>query len=175
MQRLLGPCSQGHGLPKAPKLLFVGCTVAVKNFFMTIPGDVFAQRRHSAGTAPIITLFIPGTPLKNTHLQKHALSIQNSIWGAEFRTLGPVACIRLKKKSLVYQQGGGRVQNSGPWDPWLPVVENSRRFAQRGHSARCAPPVVSLGFSKQLVCKVHHPVPRHASRVIFDRCGWPQY
>ena len=39
-----------------------------------------------------------------------------------------------KKNSLVYQQGGGRVQNSGPWDPWLPVVENSRLFAQRAHS-----------------------------------------
>ena len=25
--------------------------------------------------------------------------------------------------------------NSGPWDPWLPVVENSRLFA---HRARCA-------------------------------------
>ena len=24
-----------------------------------------------------------------------------------------------------------RVQNSGPWDPWLPVVKNSRLFAQR--------------------------------------------
>ena len=23
------------------------------------------------------------------------------------------------------------VQNSGPWDPWLPVVENSLLFAQR--------------------------------------------
>ena len=31
------------------------------------------------------------------------------------------------------------MQNSGPWDPWLLVVENSRLFAQRGHSARCAP------------------------------------
>ena len=31
------------------------------------------------------------------------------------------------------------VQNPGPWDPWLPVVENSRLFAQRGHSARRAP------------------------------------
>ena len=31
------------------------------------------------------------------------------------------------------------MQNSGPWDPWLPVVENSRLFAQRSHSARCAP------------------------------------
>ena len=30
------------------------------------------QRGHSAGTAPIITLFIPGTPLKTTHLQKDA-------------------------------------------------------------------------------------------------------
>ena len=28
------------------------------------------------------------------------------------------------------------VQNSGPWDPWLPGVENSRLFAQPAHSAR---------------------------------------
>ena len=34
---------------------------------------------------------------------------------------------------------GCRVQNSGPCDLWLPVVENSRLFAQRAHSARCAP------------------------------------
>ena len=27
------------------------------------------------------------------------------------------------------------MQNSGPWDPWLPVVENSRLVAQRAHSA----------------------------------------
>ena len=31
------------------------------------------------------------------------------------------------------------VQNSGPWDPWLPLVENSRLFVQRTHSALCAP------------------------------------
>ena len=31
------------------------------------------------------------------------------------------------------------VQSSGPGDPWLPGVENSRLYAQRGHSARCAP------------------------------------
>ena len=31
------------------------------------------------------------------------------------------------------------MQKSGPWDPWLPVVKKSRLFAQRGHSARCAP------------------------------------
>ena len=70
---------------------------------------------HSAGTAPMITLFIPGTPLNTTPLQKDVCSIQNSIGGAEFRTLGPVASIRLKIKSLVYQQGECRVQNSGPW------------------------------------------------------------
>ena len=34
---------------------------------------------------------------------------------------------------------GCRVQNSGPWDPWLLVVENSRLSAQPAHSARCAP------------------------------------
>ena len=27
---------------------------------------------HSAGTARIITLFVPGAPLKTTHLQDHA-------------------------------------------------------------------------------------------------------
>ena len=31
------------------------------------------------------------------------------------------------------------MQNSGPWDPWLLAVKNSRLFGQRGHSARCAP------------------------------------
>ena len=31
------------------------------------------------------------------------------------------------------------MQNSGAWDLWLPVVKNSRLFAQRGHSAQCAP------------------------------------
>ena len=34
---------------------------------------------------------------------------------------------------------GYRVQHSGPWDLWPPVVKNSRLFAQCGHSARCAP------------------------------------
>ena len=29
------------------------------------------------------------------------------------------------------------MQNSGPWDLWLPVVENSQLFAQRAHSALC--------------------------------------
>ena len=58
--------------------------------------------------------------------------------GAEFRALGPVASIRHKKNPWCTSRGC-RVQNSGPCDPRLPVVENSRLCAQRGHSARCAP------------------------------------
>ena len=54
-------------------------------------GGVFAQRAHSTGTAPSITLFTAGTPLKTTPLQKRASSVQPSIGGAEFRSLGPVA------------------------------------------------------------------------------------
>ena len=67
-----------------------------------------------AGAAPIITSFIPGTPLKTTHLQKHAWSIQSSM-GAEFRTLGPVASIRLNKKIPGAPAGavGCRIQDPG--------------------------------------------------------------
>uniref|UniRef100_A0A7S4LGL1 Uncharacterized protein n=1 Tax=Eutreptiella gymnastica TaxID=73025 RepID=A0A7S4LGL1_9EUGL len=51
------------------------CSVAKRNqrdheYTWNIPGGMFAQ--------PIITLSIPGTPLKTTHLQKHAPSVQNS-------------------------------------------------------------------------------------------------
>ena len=35
-------------------------------------GGVLAQRGHSAGTGPIITVFIPGTPPHTTPLQKRA-------------------------------------------------------------------------------------------------------
>ena len=44
----------------------------------TVLGGVFAQRGHSAGTAPIITVIIQVTTLKTTHLRNHAQSIQNS-------------------------------------------------------------------------------------------------
>ena len=54
-------------------------------------------------------LFIPGTPLKTNHLQ----SIKNSIGGAEFRTLGPVASIRLKKKTLG-EPAGAEFRTLGP-------------------------------------------------------------
>ena len=58
--RLLSSCSsQGPAALRAP-------------WQRLAHGSVFAQRGHSVRTAPIITLFIPGTPLKTTHLQKDA-------------------------------------------------------------------------------------------------------
>ena len=53
-------------------------------------GGVFAQRGYSARTAPIITLFTPGTPLKTTPYR----SVHDP-----FKT-------------------ASGVQNSRPWDPW---------------------------------------------------------
>ena len=99
-----------------------------------------AQRGHSTGTAPIIVLFIPRTPLKTTHLQKHARTIQNGV-GCRIQDPGTHGRHQTEKKNPWCTSRGCRVQNSGPWDPWLPVVENSRLFAQRVHSARCAPTV----------------------------------
>ena len=45
---------------------------------VTLLGGVFAQRAHSAGTAPIITVIIQVKTLKTTHLRNHAQSNQNS-------------------------------------------------------------------------------------------------
>ena len=93
-----------------------------------------AQRGHGVGIAPIITLFIPGTPLKTTHLQKHASPIQNSIRGEEFRTLGPVASIRLRKKIPGVPAGavGCRIQDPGTRGYWW------WKTAGCSHSARTA-------------------------------------
>ena len=98
-------------------------------------GGVFAQRAHSANHYVVY----PGNTPENhppaegcmINLKQHGVP-NSGPWD-------PWQASDLKKKSLVYQQGGGRVQNSGPWDPWLPVVENSRLFAQRAHSAQYAP------------------------------------
>ena len=107
---------------QSPMIMLCICQRNVHRCFAHTALGAFS---HSAGTAPIITLFIPGTPLKNIPLQKHAQSFQNSIGGAEFRTLGPVASIRLQKKDPWCTSRRCRVQNSGPWDPWLPAAENS--------------------------------------------------
>ena len=48
-----------------------------------------------------------------------------------------MASIRPSKK-ISGALAGAVGRNSGPWDPWLAVVENSRFFAQRGHSAGTA-------------------------------------
>ena len=50
-----------------------------------------------------------------------------------------MASIRLKQQIPGCTGRGCRVQNSGPWDPWLPGVKNSGLLAQRGHRARTAP------------------------------------
>ena len=42
---------------------------------------------------------------------------------------------------MTHSKGHGGLQSSGPWDPWLLAVENTRPLAQRAHSARCAPMV----------------------------------
>ena len=59
--------------------------------------------------------------------------------GCRIQDLGTPGKCQTKKKNPWCTSTGCRVQNSGPWDLWLPVVENSRLFAQRGHSSRCAP------------------------------------
>ena len=74
---------------------FAGENIGGGGFAPPNPCDPQSSHRRTltrrVRTAPIITLFIPGTPLQTTPLQKRARSIQNSVGGAEFRTLGPVA------------------------------------------------------------------------------------
>ena len=67
-------------------------------------GDALGAFSHSAGTAPIITLFIPGTPLKTTHLQKRAWSIQNSM-RCRIQDPGTRGKHQTKKKIPGVQQG----------------------------------------------------------------------
>ena len=82
---------------------------------------------HSAGTAPIITVFIPGTPLKTEACMIHS----KQHWGCRIQDPGTRCKHQTKTKNPRCTSRGCRVQNSGPWDPWLPVVKNSRLFAQR--------------------------------------------
>ena len=81
-------------------------------------GRFRTARARRQSLPPVITLFIPGTPPANH---------------PPYRSVhGP------------FKTASG-VQNSGPWDPWLSAVENSRLFAQRGHSARTAHGAPPLG------------------------------
>ena len=101
----------------------------------TVPQGAFS---HSAHTAPLMTLFIPGTPPENHPPTEACMIHSKQHRGCGIQDLGTRGRIRLKRNPWCTSRGC-RVQNSGPWDPWLLVVENSRPFAQRGHSARCAP------------------------------------
>ena len=65
------------------------------------------------------------------------------------------------------------VQNSGPWDPWLPLVENSRLIAQRGHSARCAWEVgCGVGDYPGMHCRHHAVAPGEKEYLACRACKW---
>ena len=59
--------------------------------------------------------------------------------GCRIQDTGTCGKHQTKTKNPWCASRGCRLQNSGPWDSQLPVVKNSRLFAQREHSARCAP------------------------------------
>ena len=101
-------------------------------------GGIFAQRAHSAGTAPIITVIIQVRTLKTTHLRNHAQSIQNSkiqhlmlAMGPRDLNSAPYSPVHCRSHSMTSFQSSKLTE--------LPVVENSQLFAQRAHSAQYAP------------------------------------
>ena len=119
----------------APHLYTARCGVRGHHLILFLGGccgGVFAQRGHSADYYAVY----PGSTPEN-HSPTEACMI-HSKQHRGCRTLGPVASITLIKK-IPGAPAEGRVQMSRPWDPWLPAMENNRLFAQRGHSARCAP------------------------------------
>ena len=151
-----GQAGRRHALTYPP----IGRQVQTKMTWRTllIRGGVFAQRGHSAGTAPIITLYYPGNTPENhppteacmIHSKQHlGCSIQDP------RTPWQASDLKQKIPDAPAQAVGCRTQDPGT--PWLPVVENSRLFAQHAHSARCAP----IWYSRQpLGIKVQScPVP----------------
>ena len=58
--------------------------------------------------------------------------------GCRFQDPGTHGKHQTKAKNPWCTSRGCRVQNSGPWDRWLPVVKNSQLFAQCGYSAGTA-------------------------------------
>ena len=93
---------------------------------------------HSASTANYYNRY-PGNTPENHSPTKGCMMNSKQHWGAEFRTLGPVASIRLKQNPWCTSMGC-RVQNSGTWDPWLPVVETAD-FSHSACTAHGAPPI----------------------------------
>ena len=106
------------------------CPINNNHRQMLLCGGVFAQRAHSAGTAPIITVIIQVTTLKTTHLQNHAQSIQNSkikhlmlAMGPRDLISAPYSPVHCSSHSMTSFQPSELTE--------LPVVENSQLFAQR--------------------------------------------
>ena len=89
----------------------------------------WAQRGHSAHTAPIITVIIQVTTLKTTHLRNHAQSIQNSkiqtsdAMGPRDLNSAPYSPVHCSSHSMTSFQSSELTE--------LLVVENSQLFAQR--------------------------------------------
>ena len=102
---------------------------------LSISGGVFTQRAHSAN-------YYVNYPRNNpeNHPPTEACMIHSKQHRrCRIQDPGTRGKHQTKTKNPWCTGRGCRVQNSGPRDPWLHVVKNSRVFAQRGHSARCAP------------------------------------
>ena len=133
--------SGGVGVPRPTRRCLLSNSVLIR--LKTV--DYYVRSGSSMGAflrSANYTLFIPETPLKPTHPPTYRRMHDQfkTAWGADFRTLGPAASIRPKKIPGVPAGAVG----CRPWDPWLPVVENSQLFAQHGHSAGTAhgaPPI----------------------------------
>ena len=96
-----------------------------------------AQRAHSAGTAPIITVIIQVTTLKPPtcgimHNQFKAQKFKHLMLAMGTRDLNsaPYSPVHCSSHSMTSFQSSELTE--------LPVVENSQLFAQRVHSARTA-------------------------------------
>ena len=108
-------------------------------------GGVFAQRGHSARTAPIITVIIQVTTLKTTppcgimHNQFKTQKFKHLMLAMGPRDLNsaPYSPVHCSSHSMTSFQSSELTE--------LPVVENSQLFAQRAHSARYAPQYVTTG------------------------------
>ena len=90
-------------------------------------------------TAPIIAIVYPGNTPANHPPTEACMIHSKQHRGCRIQGPGTRGKHQTKIKNPWCTSRGCGVQNSGPWDPWLPVVKNSRLFAQRRHSARCAP------------------------------------
>ena len=77
------------------------------------PGQISWAFSHRAGTAPIITLYIPGTPLKTTPLQKHACSIQSRM-GCRLQDTGARGKHQTTQKNPWCTSRGCKCRSQGP-------------------------------------------------------------